>query len=1089
MKKFSLILAILGFMGLQVAFAQTREITGVVTSSDDGSSIPGVSVVIKGTTLGTITNMDGEFNLKAPQDAAALIFSFVGMTPKEVALTAAANYNVVMDPDVVGLNEVVVTALGITREKKTLSYAAQDVSGEQLDITGGANIKDAIAGKVAGVQMVGQAGSKLGSSGKIRIRGAISLTSDADPLYVIDGVPTTDPNSIDMGNVESINVLKGPNATALYGQRAEYGVIMITSKKAKKGAVAVEINSNTTFENVAYLPKYQNLYGGGYDGQDEWTTFDYEAGAFGSFPYPDYFEVFNGERYIFNGYADESWGPKFDGEPYIAWNNWWPDSPDYGKTSIYEAQPDNIKDFYDTGVTLKNSVSVSGSGEDYSARISYTNLDQNGLIPSSSFKKNIVSGAFDFDATDKLSVGVNFNFSTSKVEGDFDDGYSNQTTGSFNSWFSRGVDVNKMKELKDLKTPGGYSASWNWWGPDMAMWAQPRWTALTEKPAFWFNPYFWLENYKQEAENTRLIGDVHASYKFDDHFVATASVSTNYRNYSRYFELPYIVANSADPTNYNTWNDGFGNYKRTEVENNYNAMLRYNNQFGDFDVEGIVGGTYRTNTYDRFSADMDIDSKTQGLVLPDVFTYSNTKLPVTASTYKWDKEVASLYARFSVGYKDMLYVDGTYRQDWSSALPEGKNGYGYPSIGSSFIFSELINDKSIVSFGKLRAGWAQVGNDLSALLINPVYPLSSSPYMGNPQMYTNTQMVDPNIEPALNTSAEVGFDLKFLKNRFGLSFTYFNEVREKEIIPVTLSSATGSTSYLTNAGKSKRTGVEIVVDGNVMKTKDFSWDITLNYGKSTPTIEELPAGLKSMDAPGGSDDWRFVTVTHELGSKWGQLRGRAIKTDEAGNKVVNAETGTYAYETGQYLGSVLPDFTGGVINSFTLFNMVNISAAIDFQKGGNFFSLSEMWGQYSGLLEETAAFNDKGMNVRDAVADGGGVHVVGVDTDGNPYDQYVDSYDYYTQFNSNNIASEYVHDASYIKLRDVNVTFNLPKKWLNATFINSAKIGFVGRNLWMIAVADDNVHGWDPSELSKTYGENAQLPGTRSYGFNVNLTF
>ncbi|HPF50446.1 MAG TPA: SusC/RagA family TonB-linked outer membrane protein [Draconibacterium sp.] len=1089
MKKIAIFLSILLFMGT-MAFAQTKSLSGTVTSAEDNLPIPGVSVSVKGTTLGTVTNIDGVYELKVPENAKTLVFSFVGMKTAEVEIGSANKLDAVLDPDVLGLDEVVVTALGITREKKTLPYASQDVSAEELNIAGESNIKSAIAGKVAGVQIVGQAGSKLGEAGKIRIRGAVSLTSDSDPLYVIDGIPTTDPNSIDMDNVASINVLKGPNATALYGQRAEYGVIMITSKKASTKGFSVEINSNTTFDKVSYLPKYQNLYGGGYDGDAEWTVFDYAGGGVFGLPMPEEFAPLDGQRYIFDGYADESWGPKFDGEPYIAWYNWWPESPYYGQTAIYEAQPNNIKDFYDTGITTKNSISVSGVGENYSGRLSFTNLDQNGIMPYSTYKKNTVSGVFDFSATEKLSVGVTFNLSNSVVNGDFDDGYSNQTTGSFNAWFNRNLDINKMKELRNLTTTNGYHASWNWWGPDMAMWAQPRWTQLTEKPAFWYNPYFWLENYIDEKTNLRLLGDIHATYKINENFEVSANASTNIRNYKRHYELPYIISNSADLANYNTWNNGFGNRKQTEIENNYNAMVTYKEQFGDFDLEAVVGTSYRTNSYDRFYAEMEIDSKTQGLVLPDVFTYSNTKLPVTANTRVWNKKVLSAFARFSLGYRDMVFVDGTFRNDWSSALPDGKNGYGYPSIGSSFIFSELMKDQSILSFGKVRAGWAQVGNDLDAMLINQVYPLSTSPYLGNPQMYTNVRMVDPNIEPALNTSVEAGLDLKFLKNRVGVSFTYFNEVREKEIIPITLTSGTGYTEYLTNAGKSKRTGVEIVVDGTPVQTKDFVWNITVNYGTSNPTIEELPAGLNSMEAPGGFDDWQYVIMTHELDNKWGQLRGRAIKIDKAtGKQVINSETGTYAYETGQYLGSVLPDFTGGVVNSFTLFNMVNVSAGIDFQKGGKFFSLSEMWMDRTGLSEQSAATNDKGNNVRDAVEEGGGVHVVGVDESGNAYDEYVDGYTYFSQFDANTIASPYVHNADYVKLRDLSVTFNLPKKWLNSTFINSASVGFVGRNLWMISLAKDNVHGWDPSELSQTYGENSQLPGTRSYGFNVNLTF
>jgi len=1084
MKKIAIFLSMLLFMGT-MAFAQTKSLSGTVTSADDNLPIPGVSVSVKGTTLGTITNMDGEFEFKVPENSQTLVFSFVGMKIQEVAIGAQTNFNVTMESDVVGIDEVVVTALGISREKKTLPYAAQDVKADQLNITSDANIRNAIVGKVAGVQMVGQSGAKLGENGagKLRIRGAISLTSDADPLYVVDGIPVDDPNVVDMNDVESVNVLKGPNATALYGQRAEYGVVMITTKRAQRGSsLNVEINSNTTFEKVAYLPNYQNLYGGGYDGNDEWTILDYSAGFAGR-AYPEEFAIFDGRRFIFDGYADESWGPAFDGEPYTPWYAMWPDSPYYGDEVPYVAHPNNIKDFYDTGFTTKNSIAISGAGDDYSGRLSVTNIQQGGILPESEFKRTTVSGSFDFNANSKLSVGANFSLSTSYIQGDFDDGYSNQTTGSFNSWFNRNLDMKMMKEMKDLKTTSGYHASWNYWGPFYGTYFG------TEKGAFWFNPYWYLEQYRNERNRVRLVGDIHATYNINENLNVKVNASTNIYNYKQFWKVPYAIEMAADPDFYNVWNSGFGNTRQMEIENNYNGMVNYNNKFGDFDVDATVGTTYRTNSYDRFRANMPTGSKTQGLVLPDVFTYSNTKLPVTAETYVWNKKVLSMYGRFSLGWREMLYLDGSYRQDWSSALPEGKNGYGYPSIGSSFIFTELIDDSSILSFGKLRAGWAQVGTDLDALRLNPVYPLSDSPYQGSPQMYTNTQLINPDIEPSLNTSMELGVDLKFLKNRAGLSFTYFNEVREKEIIPITLSSATGKTSYLTNAGKSSRNGIELVLDGTPVQENNFEWYISVNFATSNPTVDELPAGLESINAPGGNDDWGFVYVVHELGNSWGQLRGRAIRVDDNGNQVINAATGTYAYDTDVYMGSVLPDFTGGVYNQFTIMKLITVAASIDFQKGGKFFSLSEMWGNYSGLFEETAAINDKGMNVRDAVEDGGGVHVVGVDTDGNTYNDYVDSYTYFSQFQSNTIASQFVHNADYIKLRDVSVSVNLPKKWMDQTFLKSASVGFVGRNLWLISVAKDNVHGWDPSEMSQTYGENAQLPGTRSYGFDVKLTF
>lgn len=1067
------------FVGFNL-HAQGFEVTGKVTSAEDGSALPGVSVVVQGTTIGAVTNYEGEFSIEVPAGENDLMFSFVGMATQIITVSSATTLDVVMEPTSEALEEVVVTALGISREKKSLGYAVQEVEGDDINVTSSSNIKNALVGKVAGVQFVGQAGSKLGNSGRIRIRGTVSMTTDDDPLYVVDGIVVDDPNVIDMENVENVSVLKGPNATALYGQRAEYGVIMITSKTGKGEGVTVEVNSNTTFENVAYLPNYQNEYGAGYDGEAEWTVLANNYGR-------DEWTPLVGEKFIFSGYADESWGPKFDGSQYIAWYNWWPDSPYHGETATWEAQPDNIKNFYQQGVTLKNTVALSGATNKYSARVSYTNIDQKGIIPYSSLKKNIVTGNVNYKASKRLSVTGNFSLSNETVLGDFNDDYSNQTTGSFNSWFARNVEMDKMEELQDLQTTNGYHASWNYWNPPYGE------SFGTENGAFWYNPYFWLKHYKYQVDRTRVIGKVEANYKINDKLEVIGNMTTSIYNYSRNYELPYIVANSADPGLYNKWNSGFGNYKRNQVENNISGFLKYDDSFGEIGVRVMAGGNLRMNSYDRFSADMDLESgpSVQTLVIPDVFTYSNTLTPVTAETHRWNKEVRSIFANASFDYAGLIFVDATARQDWSSALPADNNGYFYPSVGTSFIFSNLI-ENDILSFGKIRAGWAQIGSDLAALLLNPTYPLSDAPYLGLPQMYTNAQAIDPNITPAKNTSIEAGFDVNFIQDRIGLSFTYFNETRSDEIIPVAMSTATGYTSYLTNAGSARRAGVEITLNASPVRTEAFKWDIYLNYGKSNTEILELPGDLESMNGPGGGDDWDFVNVTHNLNREtgvgsWGELRGIAIQKDDAGNYIVNP-TGTYAAEPGQYLGSILPDFTGGILNNFTFFDLINVSAALDFQKGGNFFSLSEMWGQYSGLLEETAGMNDIGNPKRDLVADGGGVHVTGVLADGTPYDDYVDALTYYGQFNAGTIAEPFIHDASYIKLRELSISLIVPQNVIESTFIKQASVGFVGRNLWL-ATSKDNVHGWDPSELSGSWGENAQLPGTRSFGFNVKLTF
>ncbi len=1079
MRKVLLMLPVLSLFLFGSLSAQDRTVSGKVTSTEDGSSIPGVNVVVKGTAIGTVTDIDGNYNLAIPQEGGVLVFTFIGLQTQEIAIGNRSVIDAAMVADVVQLGEVVVTALGLVREEATLTYATQKVDAEVLNITQDANIKTALAGKIAGVQVNGQAGSKLGQFGKIRIRGAISLTTDNDPLYVVDGVPTEDPNDIDMENVATINVLKGPNATALWGQRADAGVVLITTKKGSSG-LSVEFTSSTTWDKVGYLPKMQNEYGQGYEGAASFANFDYSAGG-----YPTEWARFDGMRAITwdNNYADESWGPKFDGQDYVPWYAWWPDSPYYGQTAKWEAQPDNVKDFYETGVSMKNSVSVSGGSDTFKAIVTYTNLNQSGITPYTSLNKNFINSNLEFKPTNKLTISSNIRFVSSTIEGDYDDGYGNQTSGSFNSWFNRQLDTDKLRELKDLKTLQGYSASWNWWGPEYY-----RFGGGFEKAAFWFNPYTFQERYKKTRTNENYSVQISANYAFDEHWELSVTGSRNATKYRYENFLPFYLANSSAPELYNSWSNSFGKYDRSNSENNYYAMLKYNNNFGDFDVSAFIGGNIRENSYRRISTQMDDGAKTGGLIIPDVYTFSNAGILPTTDTYEWDKQVNSIYGNVSVGYRDYLYLDASVRQDWSSALPASNNGYIYPSVGASFIFSEIIDGFNVLSLGKLRGGWAQVGNDVDALRIDPTFTTEDQAFQGTNIVMSNpTQAVDPNIKPSTNTSIELGFDTRWFDRRFGLSLTYYDENRKDEIIPISISRASGYDTYLTNAGKSTRKGVEITFDGDIFRSRDgFNWNLLVNFAQNNTIVDELPADLTSITAPGGRGAFGFVTMRHELGDNWGQLYGTGFKYDDNGNKIIQPN-GLYATVQDQFLGSVLPDFTGGIINTLS-YKGFTVLASMDYQVGGKFFSLTENWGNYSGLLEETAAINDKGKNVRDAIADGGGVHVTGVDESGASVDTYVDAQTYFGQWYSNRLAEPFIHNASYLKLRDVSLSYDFTKI-LNIKYIQGLSLSFVGRNLALIAVAKDNIHRWDPSELSQTYGENGQLPGTRSYGFNLRVTF
>ena len=1081
------------------AFAQTGSISGTVTDAQSGNVLPGANVQIEQMQRGSPVNSQGEYEITdIPAGTYTVTVTFIGYneSSKTIELSAGegATLDFALQPGV-DLGEVVVTALGQTQSEESISFSSQEVSGEQLNVAQESNIKNSLAGKVSGVQIVGQAGSKLGSFGDIRIRGAISLTSAiSEPLYVVDGVPVSNPNIIDMNNVENVNVLRGPNATALYGQRGENGVVIISTKDSGETGVSVELTNSFTIEQVAYLPNYQNQYGQGYAGQAEWTTFNYEPSR-----HVEYFEALDGKQHIATMWSDESWGPKFDGRQYAPWYSWFPDSPYYGETVAWEARPNNVQNFFNRGTTNKGGFAVNAVGDSYNARISYTNLSQSGLIPYSNLGKHFMSGRFQYDITDDFKVSANVKYTMQEVKGDVrDDGYANQSSGMFNQWFGRQINVERLKELKDLRTPAGTQANWNWWGPDgdfpYSVGGTTELGLGLKSPTFWFNPYEWMSEYQVTRDRNNLLLNFDASYQISDQVEVTASSNITQENYDRRYEVPYTFEYSSDQSGllYNHFVNSFGENEYTQTEYNNDAQIKYNSDFGDFSLEALGGGTIRIENYQSLQADMSMTNyQSGGLIIPDLYSYANSNERIIPNESNWSKNVYSLYANATIGYKDYLYLDGSYRQDWSSALPENNNGYGYPSVGLSFVFSDLI-DFEPMSYGKIRTGWAQVGDDVAAERILSNYRLDQNPYNSPVDgrqlalLYTDNAHVTSPIKPALNTSYEAGFDIRFFNDRIGLKGTYYHETREDEIIGISLSSASGVSEVVTNAGSSEREGVELTLNGVPVQSQNFRWDVTFNWAMNETIVTDLPRDLQSFQMDNTTATFGPVSITHVVGKEWGQLRGSAIKRNDAGQPVVNPN-GLYAVEQNHNYGSVLPDWTGGLVNTFSFKNL-SLTAALDFQKGGQFFSLSELWGNSGGLYSETVGMNDRGEPKRAPLSEDGGVHVTGVAPDGSEVDRYVPASKYYGQWGDNFIAEPFVHPADYVKLRSLNLSYSLPKRWIGS-FLNSAKVGVVANNLWMIAVHPENEHGWDPSELSQTYGENGQLPGTRSYGVNLKVTF
>ncbi|HYH16889.1 MAG TPA: SusC/RagA family TonB-linked outer membrane protein [Flavisolibacter sp.] len=1065
-----------------LAFAQTRTVTGVVRD-DKGDPIPFATVSEAGTKNAVQADANGSFSIKVSADG-RLAVSATGFAPQTISVTGnTATVSLVRTNE--EMKEVVVTALGVRRKADNLSYAAQGVKSERLTLTRVTDVNNALVGKVAGVQVRSQSTAKLGSSSGIRIRGAGSIT-DKNALYVVDGTPIDDINAINMDDVDDIQVLKGPAATAIYGQRGDAGVILVTTKKARKRpGIGIEVNSSVVVNTLGIMPEYQNEYSGGSAGVG-WKTFTWAPGM------PDEWKALDGKKYH-TYYDDASWGPKMDGSEYIPWYAWIPGSKYSFKTAKLTPQKNNIRDFYETGVQLINNVAFNKVGDAYSVRLSYTNQNENGLMPYSDMSRHSLSTQSSFDLGAKLTATANINYISQIVNGEFSDAYGNNASGAFNQWFHRDLDINILRELKDLRTPTGRIPSWN-----LDDFSGINTDAMYGGTLYWTNPFSYFDLISAARTTDRLFGDVGLTYKINSHFKLAGFIRRNQYDQNYETKLPYLLeisapdAESAIALNENLltrpWRATYRKYFTKNIENNYEFLGSYNQKFNQFTFDFNLGGNIRKNDISS------LDSRTRGgLVVPDLFTISNSKGTPYIVSSGTEKIVRSLYGRGSVNWDDVAVLDFSLRNDWSSALPENANSYLYPSLGGSFIFTKYIqNALPWLSFGKVRGSWAQVGSDLDPYQLALTYAVGSSKWNEDITMTTPNKMVDPNIKPALSSAYEAGLDLRFLKNRVGFSGTFYKELKENEILEVPISSVSGFSSRLLNAGKIERKGIELTLDATPVQGKNFQWNTSLNWATNTSKVIELYPGIDVYVA--GRSDYNRETrgfadyapvLTHVVGGEWGQLRGRGIKKIN-GKPVLNAD-GSFAFENNVNFGSVLPDFTGGWFNQFAYKNF-NLALSIDFSKGGKYYSLSEFWGSYSGLFANTVGVNDKGNPIRDDVAAGGGIHVKGVDADGKDVDMYVDALTYFHTNNENSIHEPYIHDASFVKLREVSLGYKLPVQNIGnlSKYVQNLQLSAFARNPWLIYTANKN---FDPSEFVGLYGESGQLPPSRSYGVTLKVGF
>lgn len=1062
MKKHVQVLFLMLFIALQ-ALAQERTVTGTVTAKEDGLPLPGVSIKVKGGTAGTSTGADGKFSLRVPANSSTLVFTYIGFKLMESNIPSSNVLNVSLETDATQLSEVIITALGESREKKSLGYSVSEVKGEDLTVAKSVDISSSLAGKVAGVQLQGSPSSTFDNA-KVIIRG-ISGLDIANPLYIVDGTPTEQENVI-MDNVETISVLKGPAATALYGNRAGAGVIVITSKKgSRKGASRVDVNLSSAFEDISILPQYQNEYAGGYSSNSTSPGSTYDSEGFYIFKYkpgthPSSWSAFNNQRIIDYG-ADESWGPIMKGQDYRPYYSWYPGA-DFGKLSPLVSQPNNIKDFFELGKTYNNSIAFSGGSDAIVYRVSYNNLSRSLVIPGARRDQHQIGLNGSYDISNKLTVSTDIAYTTRNTKGQPKEGYTLDglnVTQNFNQWFQRQLDMNR---LKDYRNPDGSLNSWNIGDPNST--GDP---SIYLQPQYWDSPYFVAnENYGTDVGN-RFVGNMGFKYKINDIFNVTSFVRMDLNSRKNNFRI--ASGGLQEP--------GYSTYQSANNEMNYEANLNFRKGFGNISLDGFIGGNIRTNKEDRL-----LNTTTGGLTFPNYFDISaSVTRPITEARIR-AKEVRSIYGKASFGYKAFLYVDATLRNDWSSALPTANNSYLYPSVSTSLVFSEILKGgiKDVLSFGKLRAAFAQVGSDLDPYQVN-ININNGSIYGTNPSASIGDQFRTGAVLPALTKSFELGTEMRFFKDRVGFDLAYYVDNNTNQILGLNVAPASGFTTAQINAGNIQRKGWELALNGTPVQNDNFVWKASLNFAKAESIVKELAEGLKTYLYGTQRNDFR---IENQVGQPWGQMVGRLPKLDAQGKTVYTGTLGTLDYTINNNLGSVMPDFTGGFFNSMN-YKGVDLSFSLNFQKGGQFYSLSKMYGDGTGLNASTVKNNDKGNPERMFPSLGGGVHITGVTAAGAPLDTYIAARrHYYT--NGQRDTRNYLISSSYLKLREVRLGYTIPKSLLGSLPVKTVNLGAMVNNAWLIS-APAKEFGFDPSELEEFWREGGQLSSTRTFGLNLRV--
>jgi len=1037
--------------------AQTKSISGVVSSKEDGL-IPGVSVLAKGTTNGTTTNAEGKFKIENVQPEDYLVFSAIGYATIELPVGNKTKFDVILSTDTKVLNEVVVTALGISREKKSLGFSQQEVKGESLTEARSANVANGLSGKIAGVQITSNGGP--GSGSNIIIRGSSSVAGNNQPLIVIDGVPMQQSTSNQFGggiseinpdNIKEMSVLKGPNAAALYGSRAANGVILITTKNGSgtKG-IGIEYNANVTFERPFIKPDFQNTYGGG-NGYRTWYS-DGWSGVIGNDAADQYraaYGSFVPGKTTGTAGTDESWGAPMDGR---LTRQWWTGTD----VAPLTPQPNNWNEFWDTGSSVTNSIALAGGNDLGSFRLSYAKLSQKGI------------SSFNDYFRDNVSLNSNYNFGkflTATFSGSYikTSGNRNYQSGQQFIWAHRHISWDRLADW-DSYTDTHIQRSVAGKLPDTD---PPNW-----QHTYFTNPFYMNEMLPTTNDKNRILGNVALNFKLTDDLKLMLRSGTDFWGDTR-----INIANFERIRNGNQTPGRYSEEVLNSQETNHDFLLTYDKMLtSDFSFLAQVGGAQRLNSYKRNYTYVG------ELIVDGLYNLSNSNPSQNVAESRIEKsEVQSLYSSFQFGYLNALFLDITARNDWSSTLPSEDRSYFYPSVSASAVFTDLMNLQSnILTFGKVRASWAQVGNDANPYQLAQTFRSGGSWNGSAAQYYENTTIANSSLKPEITTGIEAGLDLRFFRNKLGLDITYYNQTTENQILGVEISKASGYGQRILNAGKITNKGLELTLSGTPIDLPSgFKWDISVNYARNRNEVIELAEGLETFTL----QERRGLVSLAKIGEPYGTLYGIGFKRTDAGQVIY--ENGLPITETTpQVLGSVQPKWMGGINNTFSYKRLV-INALIDARIGGSFYDEGTATGRWTGQYAETAIGREEGV-----IGEG----VMNVGTAESPQyvsnDVIIPGNVFYGRNNPRRYHEVGIFDGTFVKLREVSIGWRVPETILSRAKIQSAKISLVGRNVLMLFSnhphVDPEVDAYGGNSQGFTYG---QLPSSRSLGFNLSLGF